>query len=268
MIAGETQEITLRVHRGVFIRGRVVDPAGEPQPTAFVWAWSGERSGLQADCGEGGSFSLGPLVPGRYTLIALRSGNLAPSDPVEADAGQESVELRLRPGGSLRGRVVDARTGQGCQAEMRLALEDGRKGWDEHGIGWSSHEDGSFDADGLAPGLYDLSAGTKDGRFGVLRSVGVSAGAETSDLVVAVAPGGKLRLRYEGSRPKVTCSVRFQGVPIGWAQDLQAGDATVRLAPAGTLLLGLSAENGQEISTRTVELGAGEESEVLFRDGE
>ena len=268
MTAAETRDITLRVYRAIYISGRVLDPAGEPQPKAFVWAFDASRSGLQANCEEEGLFVLGPLVPGRYTLIALCGAKLAPSDPVEASSGQEGVELRLRAGGSMSGRVVDASTGQGSQAELRVSPLAGGRGWDEHGIGWTSHEDGTFEMEGLPSGLYGVSAGTVDGRFGVLRGVGVSAGAGTGELVVAVSPGGKLRLRYEGQRPEVECAVRFQGVFVGWGEKLKPGAAVTRFAPAGTLSLVLRIEGGPELSTRTVELGVSEEKEIVFRDGE
>jgi hypothetical protein len=133
-------------------------------------------------------------------------------------------------------------------------------------VGWTCSEDGSFDTDSLVPGLYGISAGTHDGRFGILRGVGVSAGAETADLVVAVSPGGTLRLKYEGTRAEVDCMIRCQDVPIGWGEPLEPGRWAAMLAPAGSLHLALRDERKEVLATRTVELGAGEEKEIVFRD--
>src|SRR6185295_6513656 len=94
---------------------------------------------------EDGSFALGPLGPGRFTLRAMNSGKFAPSDMVRAEAGQADVTLRLRAGGSFRGRVVDAQTGEGCAADLAWTPQHQGTGDFEFGTTMSgTGPDGTF----------------------------------------------------------------------------------------------------------------------------
>jgi hypothetical protein len=266
MTGSATVPITLRVHLAIYVRGLVLDPEGKPMPKAWVWAMDEGASGLQAESDGDGRFAIGPAAPGRYTLVAFRNAGHASSDRVEADAGSEDVVLRLRPGGSLRGRVVDSRTGEGCPAELHLAARGPPRGWSGDMTGWTSRDDGTFDADALEPGLYDLCAGTMDGRFGMLRAVGVRAGAETGDLIVSVVPAGRVRLRCEGSRPSVLGRVFADGVPISFERIVKQGEPLSVLAPAGAVEVRFRSPESDSLETRVVEVRAGETQDVVFAD--
>ena len=58
---------------------------------------------LNSQTGEDGGFVLGPLVLGRYDLVAMGSDNTSMSEPVPASAGDDKVILHLPPGGTVSG---------------------------------------------------------------------------------------------------------------------------------------------------------------------
>jgi hypothetical protein len=124
-------EVQLRVYRGLYIRGLVLDPESEPAPETYLY---GSNEGiawmLSARTGSDGTFVLGPLVPGRYSLVAHGwiSGH-ADSDPVEASEEDLDIVLRLKAGGSLRGTVIDEATGSTCAARVTCTRMDGAEGF-------------------------------------------------------------------------------------------------------------------------------------------
>jgi hypothetical protein len=77
------------------IRGR---PGGELVPSRRVLT------------GDDGRFELADLEPGPYRLVASLAPH-APAVRAAVEAGSKEVELRLREGNGIRGKVVDAKTG-------------------------------------------------------------------------------------------------------------------------------------------------------------
>jgi hypothetical protein len=263
---GASQDVTLHVYRGLYIRGVVVGPKGDPVSKCFIDAGQDEKSLiLNTLSGKDGTFALGPLIPGSYTLIAQGGGH-APSDPIRADAGQRDVSIRLRAGGSLSGRVVDAQSGEGCAATITITPQHPRTGAFGSGMVTGTNADGSFLHDGLEPDLYGIAALTTDGRSGVLPSVTAAPDARSGNLVISVSPGGKLRLRYDGARQGVFVGIKSRGVPVGFPESVQPGNALERRAPQGALVLELRFEWQAEPRTMQIDLAAGEEKEVVIHD--
>jgi hypothetical protein len=267
-IAGSgSQEITLRVHRGLFIRGKILDARGGPAESANVHASiEGADWGPQVDSGKGGEFKLGPLAPGRFLVVADGVGGDASSEAVLAEAGAKDVVLRLRPGSKLRGRVVDRRTGESSRAEVMLMPEVPGAGIFGRGLGLRTKDDGTFEVEGLEPGRYGLAARTDDGRFGALPGVDLAAGTASDEIALPVSEGGRLKVRYEGASERAWLRVLLSGVPVDWGNDLERGKTVERTVPAGTMVLELVAEPGTQPITRNVSLAAGEEREVLLSD--
>src|SRR5262249_10129766 len=136
------------------IRGRVLDPSGQPTVEGHVYA-AGQSSLLQfdADVREGGSFVLGPLVSDRFDIQAT-GGDDAESQSVVAKPGDADVVLQLRPGGTIRGRVILPATSPNASVSVLVApcreLQAGNFSWHVH----HGNDDGSFEFTGLEPGLY------------------------------------------------------------------------------------------------------------------
>ncbi len=97
----EEWDVELRVHSGLWIHGRVVDPHGNPARSRvdvksldFPGDWTRSTS-------TDGRFELGPFAPGRFELRAPRTSTapgFLPSPPLPVRAGDENVLLVLEPG--------------------------------------------------------------------------------------------------------------------------------------------------------------------------
>lgn len=261
-----SQDVTLHAYRGLYIRGVVVGPKNEPVAQCFVNGGQDENFPvLNTLSGKDGTFALGPLVPGTYALTAEGSEH-APSELVRAEAGQRDVSIRLRAGGSLSGRVVDAQSGEGCAAELTITPQHLRSGAFGSGFTTGTKPDGSFDHPGLEPDLYGISARTADGRIGVLPDIAVLADAKSGDLVISVSLGGKLRLRYDGSKKAMLVEIMSRGVLVQFSEGIEPGQTVERRAPQGALVLNIRSEWMGPPRTMQLDLAAGETKEVVIHD--
>jgi hypothetical protein len=244
----------------------VVGPKNEPVAQCFVNGGQDENFPvLNTLSGKDGTFALGPLVPGTYALTAEGSEH-APSELVRAEAGQRDVSIRLRAGGSLSGRVVDAQSGEGCAAELTITPQHLRSGAFGSGFTTGTKPDGSFDHPGLEPDLYGISARTADGRIGVLPDIAVLADAKSGDLVISVSLGGKLRLRYDGSKKAMLVEIMSRGVLVQFSEGIEPGQTVERRAPQGALVLNIRSEWMGPPRTMQLDLAAGETKEVVIHD--
>ncbi|MEW6742607.1 MAG: hypothetical protein AB1486_07595 [Planctomycetota bacterium] len=230
---GEIREITLHVHRGLFIRGRVLDPTGgTPQCPCFVGCSSLAMSGQRdADVGPEGSFRIGPLPPGEFIVFAGdHDDRYAQSEHVVVRAG-ETVVLRLRSTGALSGTVIDARTGQAREAEVFVSRCLGS----DSGRIFGACQAGRFEVVGLPPGRYDVCAFTKTGEFAFPPSVSVVSESETSGIVLLLEACGKVVMR------NVTDLGVLYAITIAsmcWSEgEIRAGDAATVNVPPGEVAI-------------------------------
>jgi hypothetical protein len=264
-----TLELVLHVYRGLYIRGVVVGPDGGKVPDAFIQAGPDEISwGISGQAGKDGSFALGPLGPGSFTLVANVMEKFAPSEPVRAEVGRTDVVLQLRAGGGMRGIVVDALSGAGCLAELYVNAEQAQRESFPLGMGFGSATkgDGKFEHLGLLPGAYGLAAQTSDGRFGILPSVNVAANATAEGLTIRVSPGGKLRFRREGVGSDLVVTVTSQGVPVDFPEIVKTGSTLEKRAPSGPLVVQVRKDLKDTPKLKMVDLAAGETKEVVLHD--
>jgi hypothetical protein len=261
LVGSARQEVVLHVHRGLYIRGRVLDPAGTPAP-GYVWGHTDAAAWmLSAQAGKDGAFAVGPLIPGRYTLVAHGWGH-ADSESVEASGGDEDVVLRLRTGGSVRGTIIDGVTGKSCAAELIFVV----RGRGDGGFSsMNSAEDGVFEVGGLAAGIYDFAARASGYRAGSLRGVSVQAGVETRDLVLTLRPGAKLRILYAGKHGYLNYQVLSEGMTVA-SDGIAAGRSAEAVVPSGHLVVECHwPSNGSE--TKEIDVAVGEEKELVFGGG-
>jgi len=159
----------VRLRAPLAIAGRVVDAdTGKPVPGISVTCWPEDyedrlsRRGEEARTGEDGAFRLGGLAPGKFRISCRDPDPRSARQDGGAEgvsAGTRDLEVRLAPGLSLGGRVVDE-TGAPVE-DLSVAL-DGES--DEGGQGWiwgrRTGKDGTFRYSGLKPGPYGIRVGT------------------------------------------------------------------------------------------------------------
>lgn len=258
------QEVTLRVRRGLYLRGRVQGPDGKGVERAWVRARGVDGAGeVGARCDEDGSFAAGGLVPGRYSLTAGgfgRADAFAYSEPVIAEAGQEGVLLLVRRGAAILGRVVNER-GELRVAELSIR-STGRMAELHPDMRWPTNG-GRFEIGGLDAGIFRVCATTRDPAFAFER-VELKDGQRLEDLVLELSPGARIELCLEGSRKRVLVEVSH---PSGFETSAAVqGEASITLVvPPGEVTLVCSGSSpGQKLS-RTVTAKLGETARVSIR---
>jgi hypothetical protein len=264
-------EIVLRVERGLWIRGRVLDPSGASAGRQWVTA---KREGTEAPIAvmsaPDGSFSAGPLLKGSYAVSAGGGSNardefLARSPPVVARAGDESVVLTLEIGGSIRGRVIDRRTGEGMQAQIWLSAQSASA---SSFVSSSTAPDSSFEFDHLNAGVYDIGARSAAGLCGIAKSITVERGARTDGIVLALDPSATLVVRYEGEAERASLAVKLDGVHIPGGGVLVRGASMSLAVPAGRSTLEVFLLGRGQMPDRAIDIGAGETREIVINDRE
>jgi hypothetical protein len=256
---GEQIDLALVVDRRLALRGTVVDPSGAPVAQCHVFAhMSGARATANVDTDESGAFELANLPAGEWLASAnMRHGEFAPSDEVRAAAGASGVVLRLRAGGSLRGRAIDARTRAPTPCEVTLAALD-----ESLGATVSGSRDGTFALECLLPGSYVLSAKTTDLRF-AHRRVEVRAGVSIDTFELVLAPAAQVALHFSGAGSSANYSVSIKGDRIA-SGTLPPGASETCVVPAGTLEVRWSIAKTELEHSQSFSITPGETRELAW----
>lgn len=151
------------------VSGKVTDQSGQPvlKGTAVLWK---DGKGTQYPFSEG-KYSLAVTVPGKYRIDMKGPGFAKSAHELQIDAGKVyRHDFALPPGGSVRGKVMDA---------AGRPVQDGdvfyRVGTTSFGI--PIDQDGTYRIEGLTPGEYSVSVMV--GERSVARQVRVDAGKES-----------------------------------------------------------------------------------------
>ncbi len=178
-----------------FLRGQVLDADGLPAQGSEVRVLAGEQRLASAFSGADGGFTLGPLEPGEYSLVAsagrgasargrsaLASERLGPI-PLAPGEDLGGLILHLLPGGSLAGVVRDAATDEAIEgAALELS-----------GLGAKSDRVGAFRIDGLTPGALRLRVSAPGYE---VRELPLTLGAElVTGLEIRLSRGTQIRGR-------------------------------------------------------------------------
>ena len=244
----ESQTVNL-VYPAGGISGVVVgEQTGAPIARASVHAMNTDTgTGGGATTGEDGRFTI-DVDPGEFHVHAVAEAHTPAGVTVTVgDSPAPDIRLRLSPGASIRGRVVD---GQGLPVP-HLSLS-AREETQLFGASARSGPDGSFAFSSLKPGSYVLVGGSPLNGFGVLR--GVTTGA--ADVVFRLSPGGRIRVTArEGSDTPadgVFVVVRgMNGAPVQFSGvgGRTGNDGTVEIdSPAG--LIEVEAREGRSVRSR------------------
>jgi hypothetical protein len=254
-------EVVLRVDIGLYLRGSVVDSAGAAVKQANVSAQSaGVWVYLNDNTDESGRFELGPLPSGSYTLEAENyQGSDAKSESVKATAGDADIVLRLRVGGAIHGRVVDAK-GELRECELTLAREG-----EEFGFMMTASRDGKLAFDRLTAGTYAISAKTSDSLCGRRAGLVVRAGETLDNVEIVLEPGAHLKLRYDGAENYGQYQIQVAGIPCG-GDGLERGKESLIVVPAGEIEVLWNSHDPKSKHSQKLTLRPGEERDV-FWDG-
>ena len=225
----ERTKVIVKVHSGLYIRGRVVGPNSEPVTNILVSATPKDGFfGIATSESEmTGCFEIGPLHPGRYLIGTMGIGiavgrevgttavgsEYVDTEPIEVDAGDDNVELALSNGGSIVGRVVGGPPevdydrlsflSPGVSARSRCG-----------GFGRETCPDtgGYFSFRGLKPGIYDLHAIWEEKWIGITLGVQVDAGKETKNVIVALKQSANLDICLNGKEGRWLIQIEYEDI--------------------------------------------------------
>ena len=188
-----TRNVVLVVGSGGVVRGRVLTaegkpvPAGVPVRTIARYGPGAESYGeVATETGKDGSFVLGGLGedPVVVTAGGKNSAYAPAATPEPVTPGGDPVEIRVHPGATLAGRLVDG-SGNGAEANLLMATQ-------ERPVRASTNvrvePDGTFRLDGLAPGAVTLRVYLRKGSDFVNLDLG-TFDAPASGLEVVVPEG-------------------------------------------------------------------------------
>lgn len=167
-------DLLLELTASSFIEGRVIDAQGKPGSGAQVVAVGG-RSTVSGIASESGSFAL-EVEPRAWRLAAKRGQEAGALDrliTVAAGATVKGVDVQLGTASAIAGTVLRASTGMGVPG-ARVACTP--RGGDAEASMALSGADGSYALEGLAPGIYDLTAAADGLSPATIRGVTVQEG--------------------------------------------------------------------------------------------
>jgi hypothetical protein len=257
-----TTTLNATLATGGIIKGVVRDPHGKP--LAGVCVFSTAEFGGQAITKSDGSYQLRQLFTGQY-FVGYQGGcgnrgSVAPlaykSDPtffgpttIHVTAGQvtDGINARLRPGGTITGRVTDqAGNPVGGVCVIAQAFTGGGGGLNGFGVFEIEHG-GRFTANNLAPGQYGLLF------FGLSKKHQECAKSPYADqqffrqgdgapLDLVTVPGGKITA---GVDARLTLAGKISGVVLNRAGHPVSGICVTATDPrTGTSSLQFSGGRG------------------------
>jgi hypothetical protein len=233
----ERQEVNLKLFRGLYVRGRVLSPAGGPA-TAVIETLLLNRVAFGPNAPKGillaefrtdddGLFAAGPLDPGHYQLKAKSSGTYVESEPVEAWPGDVGVELTLVQGGVIEAFIVE----QDSRRPVYLADVTAYRHESDEVMPTISVGNGYLRAAGLQPGTYDLCA-RSEAAIAVLRGLRVERGDTAAPVTIGVSPGATVVINNKDAQHVRVCDLYVEDACIDRV-DLGRGTDVSRSVPAG-----------------------------------
>ena len=267
--AGASAPVEFTLLAPLYISGTILAPDGTPT-SAQLDAYSASFNVHTRELGaKGGRFRVGPLVPGRYRLVASRSSPtseggppVTSSDPVLAEAGAVDVALRLNAGCDFVLSAIDAGTGAPAPATFSVIHQES-----EVRVSTGGYR-ATATIGGQPPGPYRVLARSEAGLAGVI-AVEVAAG-ERRAVAIPLVAGGSVRVAYGGPAQVLFVELEDTGATVGFAYVPSGGIETLH-APAGSYTLRLAVREFDHTSqslktlreeTRTITITAGAELRI------
>lgn len=168
------------------LRGVVIAEDGTPAAKAHIWVaklWTHHLERLEATADDQGQFAI-EVTPARWFIEATlgQQGGTSTEQVVVVEGSEPTaVTIRLKAWGRLRGRLVEADTGQPIEGG-RLVIDNG--------LDPVTDQDGRFEVSGLSRGRYHESFVVARGRERK-RVLFEMAEGGTTDLEIPVSRGAK-----------------------------------------------------------------------------
>lgn len=241
------------------VRGRVVDPLGEPARASLQFKRAGEAHPQWHSTRTDGTFAI-QLQPGTYSVVAQSQGFQATRlEALVVDADLDGVEIPLQRGTDLRGRILAK------SPEDPIQLRATQDGVVAHG---EVSPDGSFVFPNLGPGTWEVNASSWEviAQRNATVKVRISAGTPSPWLDLDLGLGSfTLSGRLESGDEPINVTLTLTRADGVSAQRMALRDETFqipRLGP-GTWLLEISDHlRGRKIQ-RSVDLTATDQELVI-----
>jgi protocatechuate 3,4-dioxygenase beta subunit len=279
-----TENIVVEVEPGPRIKGRVVDPGGQPVPGAGVLAFAKPVAGNKAGrpnqkvqptafTNGRGEFTLKGVEEGEYEIVVVAAGYLIES--TVATVGQERLEVRVRDGGTIKG-VLLLPDGKPCGGQwinvqpqdpdvnkkIQYWQRNASTGWNNVG-GWqkmatSTQPDGTFEISGLFPGKYKVWLTSPRG-VAPQTELDTGSGSVTIRMQPALTIEGKIETE-EGGVPVVKnrqlyVNVQQNGRYFGGGMADSDGNFEVKGLPEGEVTVNVWAGNEYLPASQTATAG-------------
>ncbi len=158
-VQGEVEPVTITLREAVAISGRVIRADGSGVPDVSINALSSGGSGAMT--GADGSFTVDELAPGTVQLMALKTADFI-REMRTVEAPSFNVEIKIPPGGTIRGRVLEKGTRKPI-TDFRAGPSGERRGTGMRMITPASlmpfrSEDGAFELTNVPVGPTEIVA--------------------------------------------------------------------------------------------------------------
>ncbi len=270
VVSGQSYQVDLEFRNDIVISGRVTRD-GRAARLSFV-SFLPSNARLQSR-GSGttdadGYYTVSGLEPGEYNVNVMDQSSLQPFRTKYTVTSSANFDIDVR-GATLRGRVVDAETGEGiADARILLSQPDSRTAPMMSQPATVSAYDGNFMLDNVPAGSYQLLA-QKQGWGHQIVDVSVE-GQFAQDTLVKLSKNDGLVLRVVDARdgralsPSLLVSDASNRVAYQGFGDRRPDGSTRISIATGTYRVAVGAGG---YATRTVSVAAPGESSVALSPG-
>ncbi len=231
--SGASGQITMTLHKGYAVSGKVVDEAGTPIAKANVdssegmWDF-GKNAADDVTTDDKGQFTIAALAAGSHTLTAV-DGEHAParSTPITVkDHAVTGIVITMKAGGRVAGKVVDKDRRTVPFATVRISGKDANA-WMVAARQATTDKDGAFELRGLARVKLQARA-ESDVAASKIVDLDLEAKSEVANLEVVLDVSGTIAGTVVDDKGQPVPEVAVNAFP-----DIMAGASGEGLALAG-----------------------------------